>query len=665
MEDQEIIDIFLKYVDSLKEATLFGDAWITIKWYLIYGLYQILNLVKGWQTQILTFFDFYKYAGLKTFIDQYQVIAVAIAVLVLVATILIFIYTNKHDYRGLFSNFIFGIFMMFGLSIFVSMLTPIARDVIGLSTATETSELQVIRENLIDFRTIDQDGWQWNYDDDISDDNENQPNELSRGIVKEYVLGQEVTTVDSKATNYLKLISPAETIDSKSEDITADGKAILGKKLIYTYGKYTLEKGTSWWKPRELETSYYRYNFRFWRLLFYFLIKLVVAILLMWKLGKILLEMNFSILYGQIAGLTDLRTGKRNIMVLQSVFNSIIVVVLIFILQRLFDIGYVYIDSVTSNFFFGLFMKAILASFIIDGPNLVEKLFGIDSGLSSMGNTLMSLNQGSQILGGLASGIGRGVGAVGNMAKGLTGATASFAGATAGANKAFDDLNDYFDQQEADSENDNSDANDSSNDNQDDLNSNDPNSPEGNGNDDSPLNEDVPNSDLNGQDTTEAVSDSGTEPQEQSSEIPNGNQENVSDQQETEVNASQEQSGANVNQATESEIPSGAHSSHESTPKEPEQQSEKPTHSSVPKANHSGLNNNKSDYRGTRADVTEAYHQGKFNTLKNVVSDTASNKFNNIHQVKKFNAAKTVTYDNVMNAYQERLAKYQNKEESE
>lgn len=617
MNEQQIIDIFLRYAGQLTEASFWGDIMRNIGWSIIYGLYTVLGIVKGWQTQILDLLDFYNYSGLNTFITDYQTIAIGISVIVLVGVLIIFIYTNKHDYRGLFSNFIFGLFMMFALPLFVSMLNPIGRGVIGLTTNTEVSEIQVIRENLIDFRTVDQNGWQWQYDQEMSDDLDKQPNELSRGIEKEYIMGHEVTKIDDTAKNYLKLLKPAETIDSKTTGITSDGKDILSKVLKYSNGEHTLESGTAWWKPRAIETSYYRYHFRFWRLSIYFLIKIIVGVFLMWKLGMIIFEMNFAVLVGEISGLTDLRTGKRNVLILQTIINSLIVCVTIFILQRMYDIAWIFIDERNpDNFLFSLFLKAILTAFVMGGPNIIEKMFGIDAGVSSLSNSLMGLNQGMQLGKSLTAPIGNAFGKVKDGFGGLVNSGAKLAGADGGmfdAFKSLDDINEKVD----DNPGNNNDKLDEIPDSKNEI-PNALNSEEGNS---------EPNSDLTGSDIPP---------------ISENDKDTISS---TNVTVPNEQDEMNQKQ----EVPKTENIPPQSTENNNPQNTEENVSKAPP-------------VKQSKVPKLSASEKQKIvsSGVKETMKQNINNKINSIPVVKNYQASKKVTYDNIMNAYQEHLNEYQN-----
>ena len=124
---------------------------------------------------------------------------------------------------------------------------------------------------------------------------------------------------------------------------------------------------------------------------------------------------------------SDLTNGQRTKQVLQSIGSIYVVLVLAVLMIKFYYLGSSYISSTISN---GL-VKAIALIFfafaVIDGPNIIEKILGIDVGLRSGFQTLatmfMATSAVKSVVGGaghLAGGIlGGAFGTVGGIKDGV------------------------------------------------------------------------------------------------------------------------------------------------------------------------------------------------------------------------------------------------------
>lgn len=73
--------------------------------------------------------------------------------------------------------------------------------------------------------------------------------------------------------------------------------------------------------------------------------------------------------------------------------------------------------------------------FVVDGPNVIQSIFGIDAGLSSVGQSLMGFAMGARAIGGIGKGIGGAAKAVGKTAA----APVKFGAKIAGVGKGIAD----------------------------------------------------------------------------------------------------------------------------------------------------------------------------------------------------------------------------------
>lgn len=175
------------------------------------------------------------------------------------------------------------------------------------------------------------------------------------------------------------------------------------------------------------KNHFYRVNF-LWGL-FMLIMTAVCLIFAGLKLASLLYDIMFAQIIAPIVVATDMGGAgrlKKVILNLLNCFLSVIIVVLdlrlyILILTEIQD------SSLLSNPIAVIFITVAGCKFVIDGPDLVVHLLGIDAGVKSGVSTIMGLRSAGQI----ASGAGRTLGHI--AGKGISKAGGAVAGGIGGA----------------------------------------------------------------------------------------------------------------------------------------------------------------------------------------------------------------------------------------
>ncbi|MEG1312873.1 MAG: hypothetical protein RSD40_01010 [Bacilli bacterium] len=161
------------------------------------------------------------------------------------------------------------------------------------------------------------------------------------------------------------------------------------------------------------------------------------------KVVKLMIELAFSKIFIIGGALADLSYGQKTKQMVTHILSIYISIVSVGLTLNLYILGTSWINDRTSGF------ASIIACFgagffVIDGPNLLEKIFGVDAGLSSGVRMLMGINSGLDI----ASKLGKGIGTAGELAKDI-GKDAAVAGAgVAGFAKGMSSLEDDMNKSE-------------------------------------------------------------------------------------------------------------------------------------------------------------------------------------------------------------------------
>nr|WP_214891167.1 hypothetical protein [Exiguobacterium sp. s142] len=99
-----------------------------------------------------------------------------------------------------------------------------------------------------------------------------------------------------------------------------------------------------------------------------------------YKLARLSFELAFNYVLAILVAPADLHSGQKTKKVIQSILNTFLVIILIFVSIKLYTIGTAYLAETLDGFAYLIALIAFSVA-LIDGPNMVERLFGIDAGL--------------------------------------------------------------------------------------------------------------------------------------------------------------------------------------------------------------------------------------------------------------------------------------------
>jgi len=99
-----------------------------------------------------------------------------------------------------------------------------------------------------------------------------------------------------------------------------------------------------------------------------------------YKLARLSFELAFNYVLAILVAPADLHSGQKTKKVIQSILNTFLVIILIFVSIKLYTIGTAYLADTLDGLAYLIALIAFSAA-LIDGPNMVERLFGIDAGL--------------------------------------------------------------------------------------------------------------------------------------------------------------------------------------------------------------------------------------------------------------------------------------------
>ncbi|WP_257152024.1 pLS20_p028 family conjugation system transmembrane protein, partial [Bacillus toyonensis] len=243
---------------------------------------------------------------------------------------------------------------------------------------------EIIKKNITDVAVIDQNGWKKK--EDMNPKN-NIPEKNIRQI--------DITEKIDKDFEF-----------AKDKELSEGGQDILKyKRVMDGTGVASLAELKDGWFDFFPE-KYYRWHWNFWNIFFTLLITGLTLLLVSIKLARLFYELAFNYLLANILAPADVANGQKLKAVLSNILNIFIATIMIFLSLKLYIMGTAFLHDKLSGVPY-LIALAAFSMAVLDGPAVVERLFGIDIGLKSSWGMLA---------GGIAGGfaLGKGIGALAN-----------------------------------------------------------------------------------------------------------------------------------------------------------------------------------------------------------------------------------------------------------
>ncbi|EHZ0460650.1 hypothetical protein K5G30_002534, partial [Enterococcus faecalis] len=371
MSNEEIIARLLEFDPLLNISKFWVSASRDISFNLLLGIKGFVDALGEGVSQMYQLMNFWDSQAVRNFIDPYRPVVISLMTLAMLWIAFRLIGDPKKDKQKIVNNILMAILMFVGLPFFMGKageLVSAGRE--GLQQPSEAT-LQIFKDNITDLYTIDKQGWQYPAND--------------------------VGVNDIQKVQNLNLLDISEEVDTdlhlfKESPLSKEGKETLTKKVLEVNGEAKLAKMKGVFKWDE---AYYRYSWHPWYILLELLAYGIVLVFTIFKTGKICYEIGVMRVLGYGLTLTDLENGQRNKTLLFKIRDSFIVLYLLSVLLNIFVLYMTAVKELSLEKPWDIIAILAGAMAAIDGPNIVEQLFGIDAGLSSVGRSLVGFTQSS------------------------------------------------------------------------------------------------------------------------------------------------------------------------------------------------------------------------------------------------------------------------------
>ncbi|WP_445622407.1 pLS20_p028 family conjugation system transmembrane protein [Lacticaseibacillus paracasei] len=407
------IEYLEKFQPVLHKATWINDGLRWIGWQIIRMFANLADGLTSMYSQAFKLIDFWNSKDVSGFVAAYQPIFWVLCTLGIAWVGFMMIHRTKTDFHQKINNLMVALFIFIGLGTLTSTLSGLVVAGVGTSLQKARPAVSIVSNNMTDLMRVNNDGWK----------------SLSP------IPSTSIKTIDD--VNNLDINETLDTgntlLNHAGSKLNATGNEIMSHQLTMGGdGKYQLRDMKAFFH----DIAYYRYSFHPYLTFFELFAFTIAIILVIIKVFVSIMEIGFITMLAQGMALSDIDSGKRNLALIQKLRDTFIVLFLTSVMLQLFTFWTSALANPSNQQSpvaqcFGIIAGAM---FLINGPNIVTSLFGMDGGARGIGATLVGGAMGLRAAGGLGRGMARGVS---NAAHATAHGAARAAGYGAGFANAF------------------------------------------------------------------------------------------------------------------------------------------------------------------------------------------------------------------------------------
>jgi len=358
MANGDVASKLEEFQDLLSISDLVSDALRSVGWLFVRGLSFIIDGLEQITNDILLLKTFFNNHQVVEFVQTIQPFLYVILAGSFLFTGYLMIFQKKFDREG------------FLINLFITLL------VLGLLSPTMVKTSEFTDTAITSFN---QDGMY-----------ENQDHTLSQSVLQKNVHDlveydktafedTKIKKTNSIPASQIKNIDINDVFDSDEYRLSKEGEDISQNKLAWNGKEMTeieLDQSGVEWNNQ----YYYRYHPNWLTILVTLGVMGFTLFSIAYKLARLSFELAFNYVLAILIAPADLHSGQKTKKVIQSILNTFLVIILIFVSIKLYTIGTAYLADTLDGLAYLIALIAFSAA-LIDGPNMVERLFGIDAGL--------------------------------------------------------------------------------------------------------------------------------------------------------------------------------------------------------------------------------------------------------------------------------------------
>ncbi|MCB2352234.1 hypothetical protein LGL08_22180 [Clostridium estertheticum] len=401
MGEEEILKIFKTYSDVFKLDTMIARTIRELLWGIVKILGYIVDSISTITDKLFVLDRFYNDPKVIDFTNSVKPLIAVLFAISLLGIGYQLMFSQTKQFKKIGTNILVAIAVILVLPMAMNKMNTLTN--IGVKAVKgEPNDItnQIIKSNIVDLVMYDK--LNFNKDD-----------------IKKL---KSPNTIDINAIRQIDSTSIIET--GMFDTLKLQNKDVFKKKIgVDKDGKLKSEDLNQGWLTFWKE-YYYRFDINFLNIILSLGVLGATLAFTCFKLARLIFELGYNKFLAILIAPTDIADGQKTKQILQNIMSTFIVTFLIATLLKFYMLfvgmcaGIKGIEGV---------ILLVAGSFaVIDGPNLVEKLFGIDAGLRSGFKTMA----GAYMVGKTAMG---GAKSIGKTSKNIAGGVGKIAGGAIGA----------------------------------------------------------------------------------------------------------------------------------------------------------------------------------------------------------------------------------------
>lgn len=380
MSDSEIIEKIEEFGDFLSIGNIISDMFRWLGWVFIKGLAFIVDALENVTDEVLLIKQFFQNPEIVAFVDTIRPFLYILLAFSLLYAGYLLIFQKKFDREGMAINVFIALAIVVVLSQGMGKANEFTDEAIEAINTTDlygkgegSLSDTIISQQLTDLLEFDKAGW---------------------GTI-------EVDPSNNLPLSMIGHVSITEKLDEerKELEISPEGRDIVSHKLTWSASeKELMELEDSKLMPWKNE-SYYRYDVNWLTLLTTLAVMAFTLFSIAYKLARLSFELTFNYILALLVAPADIHDGQKTKKIMQSILNTFLVIILIFLSMKIYMIGTAYVANELEGLAYLIALIAFSVA-VIDGPNIVERLFGIDAGLKNGWGVLAGAYAGGKLISG-------------------------------------------------------------------------------------------------------------------------------------------------------------------------------------------------------------------------------------------------------------------------
>lgn len=366
VDTEEVITVLKKNRDIFHTSTIPGGIFRYIGWSVMKGLVWVAEQCAKLFDESFKFIDFTRYEPVEKFLTSWKPVVFALISLSILFLGLIMIFWQEKKPK-LMMTICLAVLIMTSSGYLIDQLNGFVTDDIRSAilndgdTSTGSSGLvyDMVGNSIYDLIYID--------------------DKLDGGLMKMTKNNRKL--YDDFTKEDLELMSINEVL--KPDDVKAESKDLVSNRIYYKKGNLELKEiynGVAW--TDLLNEYYYRYDVEWFTVIVGLVSLIIVYVCLAYKVVRILYEVVVQRLLAALYS-ANLSSGQKTLKILDSIKDSYITLILVMVCLKIYLLAFKMVGETQFAAFSKVMLLFFLALAVADGPNIIQKLTGVDAGLSS------------------------------------------------------------------------------------------------------------------------------------------------------------------------------------------------------------------------------------------------------------------------------------------